>query len=72
MVDNVIFPNKNKKFLEFLYYVGKNYIGLSEWEERSKALAFLPRADEDRMMAGLVGHSTPIGLNKLLLKIIHS
>lgn len=42
------------------YYVAKNYIGLSEWEQTQKAAAFVPEADQNRLMIGLQAQSTPI------------
>ena len=44
---------------KFLRYVGKYYIGLSQWEIDNGEAAFQSNADEQRMMNGMVGHSTP-------------
>uniref|UniRef100_A0A914I3W6 MULE transposase domain-containing protein n=1 Tax=Globodera rostochiensis TaxID=31243 RepID=A0A914I3W6_GLORO len=38
---------------DFLFYVAKNYIGLSLWEQTEKKNAFRPNSDALRMMDGL-------------------
>uniref|UniRef100_A0A914HWV2 Uncharacterized protein n=1 Tax=Globodera rostochiensis TaxID=31243 RepID=A0A914HWV2_GLORO len=43
----------------FLFYMAKNYIGLSEWERTNKAASFQSDSDANRMFDDMAGHSTP-------------
>uniref|UniRef100_A0A914HTH1 Uncharacterized protein n=1 Tax=Globodera rostochiensis TaxID=31243 RepID=A0A914HTH1_GLORO len=48
-----------QKLFGFLFYMAKNYIGLSEWERTNKAASFQSDSDANRMFDDMAGHSTP-------------
>jgi hypothetical protein len=40
-------------FIDLLFYISKNYIGLSEWELAQKQEAFQPNSDRERMLQNM-------------------